>query len=447
MAADLVSRYKYYVKQAQDYSRAKQAVDPAFISLSGASNPYDDTSGLTDYIGEYFKSLSPEQLQEYEAGYQASKANDAGSLKGRLGQLVKGAAIGGPILGGLAATGALGAGAQGLASGAPLSGGAAGIGSSVGFGTPEAAGLLGSAVSGGGMDLGGLLGGLGSVKDWGSLLTGGAGLLNSLKSPAIAKTPDYTQLAMLQAQLDQQAADKTLVANRPNQVDMAGNTSNWTRDPTTGQWTQTQKLSGANQQLLDTSQQAQIDALRGVAGRGDFNFQGDPLMDPVGNSSDIQNAWMNLLKPERTLARNGEIQRLKNQGLTEDSEAFQRAMLRLDQGDTDAQNKALIYGTQEYGNQFGRSLNSRQQGFGEYQTDYAAPMQQYQGLMGIAAPSGQFGSFTTGANPGGANVYGAGQDQYAANVANANVKNATNNNVTQGLFGLSGNIAKGGWGA
>jgi hypothetical protein len=166
----------------------------------------------------------------------------------------------------------------------------------------------------------------------------------------------------------------------------------------------------------------------------------------VGNSSDIQNAWMNLLRPERELARGGEIQRLKNQGLTEDSAAFQRAMLRLDQGDTDAQNKALIAGTNEYGNQYNRSLNNRQQAFGEYQTDYNAPMQQYQGLMGIAQPQGQFGSFTNAQNPGGAQVYGAGQDQYAAATANANAKNAQNNNLTQGLFGLSGNIAKGGWG-
>jgi hypothetical protein len=155
---------------------------------------------------------------------------------------------------------------------------------------------------------------------------------------------------------------------------------------------------------------------------------------------------MNLLQPDRDMARAGEVQRLKNQGLTEDSPAFQRAMLRLDQGDTDAQNKALIYGTQEYGNQFNRSLQGRQQAFGEYQTDYNAPMQQYQGLMGIAAPSGQFGSFTNTSNPGGAQVYNAGQDQYAANLANANAKNAGSNNLTQGLFGLAGSIAKGGWG-
>jgi hypothetical protein len=40
--------------------------------------------------------------------------------------------------------------------------------------------------------------------------------------------------------------------------------------------------------------------------------------------------------PELQRRRDAEIQRLKNQGLTEDSMAFQRNMQRLDEGETDA---------------------------------------------------------------------------------------------------------------
>jgi hypothetical protein len=290
-----------------------------------------------------------------------------------------------------------------------------------------------------------MLGGL-SGSDWASLLAGGAGLANSLKDPVTAETPDYMGLARLQAQLDQEAADRALIANRPNQVDASGNTLTWTKDPVTGQWTQTQKLSSGNQSLLDTSQRATLDALRGVESQGDFNYQGPGVMDPTGNAGEIQNAWMQLLQPDRDIARGNEVQRLKNQGLTEDSPAFQRAMLRLDKADTDAQNKALIAGTSEYGNRFNRSLLGRQQGFNEYKTDYSMPMAKYQGLMGIPMPAGNFQSFVNAQNPGGANVYGAGQDQYTANLAGANAANAQNNNLTQGLFGLSGSIAKNGWG-
>jgi hypothetical protein len=285
------------------------------------------------------------------------------------------------------------------------------------------------------------------MQDLLALIPAIGGLVNSTKSPDTPDVPDYEALARVQAGLDQDAADKALAANRPDQVDAAGNTLTWTQDPTTGKWKQVQKLSAGNQALLDTGQTAQLNALRGVANRGDFNFQGAPVMSATGNSTDIQNAWMNLLKPEREMALNSEIQRLKNQGLTEDSPAFQRAMLRQNQADTDAQNKALIAGTTEYGNQFQRSLQGRQQAFGEYQTDYDAPMQQFQGLLGIAQPQTQFGSFTNAQNPGGANVYQAGQDSYTANLASSNAQNAQTNNTTQGLFGLAGAIARGGWGS
>ena len=433
--------------------------------VSGDPNAeYEWQQKFNQLKADWITTLPPEQQQQAvqvfsqhssemdtinKYGSTAAKAIIAASGAGAA--LTGAGVIGGAGAGAGSTTGLTGvdaamadlAAAGGLTPASMGGAGAAAAGTAAGLGGAGAA----TGAAGGGLlsGAGNMLGGL-SGSDWASILAGGAGLANSLKDPATAATPDYMALAKLQAELDQTAADRALSANRPNQVDAAGNTLTWTQDPTTGKWTQTQKLSAANQGLLDTSQQAQLDALRGVSSRGDFNYQGPNVMDPVGNSSDIQNAWMSLLKPERDISRGNEIQRLKNQGLTEDSPAFQRAMLRLDQGDTDAQNKALIAGTSEYGNQFNRSLQGRQQGFGEYQTDYNAPMQQYQGLMGIAAPSGNFGNFTNAQSTGGANVYGAGQDQYSANIANANAKNAASNNLTQGLFGLSGTIAKGGWG-
>ena len=484
--------YKQLLAAGQRYVQQAQAADPEWQAWQQMASRYSPEnsdqlppSPNKDYWAQYMGTLSPEQA----AGFQQTMANSS-RWQDKVGSVLKyaiPAAVGGAALAG---TGLLGTAAQGFVGGAPLGslGGAGAIGGATGstglggglfglgstdiLGGAGAAGSLGSlggaaggagidwagnlagaasgaiggATGGGGMDLGGLLSGVGGLQGAGSLLTGAAGLANSLKSPATAQTPDYMALAQLQAKLNQEAADKALAANRPDQYDASGNSLTWSQDPVTGKWTQTQKLSAGNQALLDNSQSAQLDALRGVAGRGDFNFQGNPVMPAVGNSKDIQDAWMNLLKPEREMALNGEIQRLKNQGLTEDSPAFQRAMLRQNQADTDAQNKALIAGTSEYGNQFNRSLLGRQQAFGEYQTDYNAPMQQYQGLMGIAQPQGQFGSFTQAQNPGGAPVYNAGQDQYTANLANANAKNAQNNNLTQGLFGLSGAIAKGGWG-
>lgn len=76
---------------------------------------------------------------------------------------------------------------------------------------------------------------------------------------------------------------------------------------------------------------------------------------------------MGRMAPQRAQLRESELQRLKNQGLTENSEAFQRAMTRLDQGDTDANQQALLGATSAYGDIFNRSLAARGQGFGERQ--------------------------------------------------------------------------------
>jgi hypothetical protein len=84
-----------------------------------------------------------------------------------------------------------------------------------------------------------------------------------------------------------------------------------------------------------------------------------------GNNKDIQDAWMSRIAPQREMARGSEIQRLKNQGITENSDAWTRALRRLDEGDTDAQNQALIHGTQEYGNEFQRGLSGNAQNFGQ----------------------------------------------------------------------------------
>jgi hypothetical protein len=162
------------------------------------------------------------------------------------------------------------------------------------------------------------------------------------------------------------------------------------------------------------------------------------MMDPRGNSKEIQDAWMALLQPDRDKARAAQEQRLANQGIFANSDPYHSSMLQQDEADTDAQNKALIAGTAEYGNQFNRSLQNRQQGLGEYQYGYNEPLKTYQGLMGIPQQETRFGNYaqSPGANP--ADIYGASKDQYTQAQNQANATNASRNNLTQGLFGLSG---------
>jgi len=102
--------------------------------------------------------------------------------------------------------------------------------------------------------------------------------------------------------------------------------------------------------------------MRGIDMSGQQN-----LDSGFGAVQQVQDAMMGRLAPMRQQARDAEIQRLKNQGIPEDSDAFQRAVKRLDESDTDAQQQALLGAAGEYGNIFNRGLNKNSQNFSQQQ--------------------------------------------------------------------------------
>lgn len=159
--ANTTTRYQQYVKQAQDYTRAAQAKDPAFQAWQAEADKYTaDMGGApawngTDYTSEWFKTLTPEQQADYEVAYQDVDAQNKKSLKGRIGSTLKFAVpalVGGAALAG---TGLFGAGAQGFVGGAPLGSSGAVAG---GIDAATAAGALGGAGDAS-IGAGGLLGG------------------------------------------------------------------------------------------------------------------------------------------------------------------------------------------------------------------------------------------------------------------------------------------------
>ena len=316
--------------------------------------------------------------------------------------------------------------------------------------------------------------------------------------------PDYTGLAEKTAASQKEAAAAETLANRPNQTDVYGNTSTWSQDPS-GAWTQTQTLGESGQKILDEGNAlregsaGQVrDALgnplttEGMREYGDFDMSklqgvdaeglrsGAGLfnMDPMGNSKEIQDATYGLLRPQREQAMSGELQRLASQGLTEDSPAWQRAMLRQNQADTDAQLKSLLAGQQEYGNQFQRAMGQNQQNFGqrseaekfalglrgqqfgEQATDIGMdaaareqqlneaitlrqqPLNELQQLMQMQSYSNpQFGNFAAATGAKGTDYLGAGKQQSADALGATNAANAGKAGVTSGIVGLAGAAA------
>jgi len=317
--------------------------------------------------------------------------------------------------------------------------------------------------------------------------------------------PDYTATAEKTAASQKAAADAQTLANRPNQVNAAGDTSTWTTGPdgrpvqTTALGAQGQAQQGVQNTLANNAGQQAIDALgkpldfSGATKIGDYDMgalqgvdaeklrsgAGQFNMDPTGNSQAIQDATYGLLAPQRKMASDSEIQRLKSQGLTEDSAAFQRAMLRQNQADTDAQLKSLLAGQQEYGNQFQRGLAANNQNFGqqtqaeqfaaglrgqqfgeqtsqiglqgtkrqqdiqEMLTQRQVPMNELQQTLQMqqGQQNPQFGSFMGATNEGYTDYSGAAKQQYDAEVAQANAKAKAKGGMMSGLGTLAGGAA------
>jgi hypothetical protein len=243
--------------------------------------------------------------------------------------------------------------------------------------------------------------------------------------------PDLTAIAKQQASDQQALLDKQTLENRVNQVGADGSSLTWSKDPTSGVWTQTTKLSDTAQQAQDA--QTRIDAglsstAEGLIGSAQsavsqpFNYDGmtdvsgydtskvqdwgavpgqgnvgwaqtdtggmtdygsyDPSkLSDYGNLDysklgampdsgfgavdEVQKAMMGRLQGGLDQGRSAEIQRLKSQGITEGTPAWQAAMQSLNQKDVDANQQSLLGATSAYNDIFNRGMQARQEGVSE----------------------------------------------------------------------------------
>lgn len=89
-----------------------------------------------------------------------------------------------------------------------------------------------------------------------------------------------------------------------------------------------------------------------------------------GAVQQVQDAMMSRLQPNLTQARDAEIQRLKSQGITEGTPAWESAMRSLNNQANDANQQALLAATNAYGDIFNRGLAGRQQQYSELADTY-----------------------------------------------------------------------------
>jgi hypothetical protein len=136
---------------------------------------------------------------------------------------------------------------------------------------------------------------------WVAVGVGAMGLVSSFMG---SKNANKQVQGMTQADKDwaaKQVSDQTQ-ANRPNQSSDFGNLT-WTKDPTTGQWTQTNQLNPAEASRLGDFRQIAANRMR-AAGGIDLSYLNKPLNFNAGNIGP-QAAGGNtptIMQPHRTAA-------------------------------------------------------------------------------------------------------------------------------------------------
>lgn len=282
----------------------------------------------------------------------------------------------------------------------------------------------------------------------------------------MAAIPNFGNLALQQGQINQQAANQTTQANRANQNNQYGSLT-WSQDPGTGQWTQNYNPTARVQNLNETIFQNSADLAGGLGkpidttgfqGWGDADITKGVSQMPDGSfgaSQQVIDAMKGLQQPGLNQSRDAERARLAAMGITLGSDASNNSERVLGGTQNDADLKAILAGTQEYGNVFNRQLAQRQQGVdenikgstlanairgqqvGEAQGNRASDMAALSALTG-ARVDPKFASYAGATALPPPNMYGAATDTFNAEIAQENAARANSQARQQGNIGLAG---------
>ena len=263
------------------------------------------------------------------------------------------------------------------------------------------------------------------------------------KSASAPPAPDYTAAAQATAAGNLDAARAATAANRVNQVTPYGslnysiNGADPYGNPT---WTATQSLAPDQQKLLDIQNQLSIGT--GQLGQQGLGYVQNMISKPFDTSSlpttglnagqSYQDAYMQRLKPQIEQGREALSTQLANSGIPVGSEAYKRAMMAQGQKENDLLAAATTQG-------FNTGLAANQQGFNQLAYQRNEPINTLNAVRsGAQVQSPSFVNSAQQANTAGADLLGATQMGYNAQLGASNAQNAANNQMTQGLFSLGG---------
>jgi len=271
---------------------------------------------------------------------------------------------------------------------------------------------------------------------------GGGGFLGLGPAPSAPAAPDYSGAAQATAQGNLEAARAATAANRVNQVTPYGNldyTQSGTDPYGNPTWTATTALSDIGQQLLNNQNQtslglgsainAQLGQVQDVMGQG-FN----PNLPSTGMNpgQSYQDAYMQRLAPQLAQSRESTTAALANQGIAPGTQAYENAMRQQAIKEND-----LLLGATTQG--FGVGQQANQQAYNQALTNYNLPLNTLSALRtGAQVQNPSFVNSAQQATTGGADLLGASQMGYNAQMGNFNAGQAAQSNFNQGLMGLGG---------
>jgi len=272
---------------------------------------------------------------------------------------------------------------------------------------------------------------------------GGGGFLGLGPAPSAPAAPNYTAAAQATAEGNLDAARAATAANRVNQVTPYGRLdySVTGQDPYGNPtWTATQSLSPEQQRLLDV--QNQISGSLGQVANKGVSYVENMLNTPFDTSAlpstgfnpsqSYQDAYMQRLNPQITQNREQLQQQLANKGIDIGSTAYDRAMQTQAQREND-----LLLGATTQG--FGVGQQARQSALQEQAYLRNEPLNTLSAVRtGSQVTGPQFVNSAQQATTGGADILGASQMGYNAQMGDFNARQAAQQNFNQGLMSLGG---------
>jgi hypothetical protein len=257
--------------------------------------------------------------------------------------------------------------------------------------------------------------------------------------------PDYIGAAKETSAGNLEAARATAAANRTNQVTPYGNLT-YTANPGTDRYgntlyTATQTLS-PEQQAIYNQESKLNQGLMQTANTG-LNYANKVLSEPGVDTSKLpsyginpgetySDAIMRRLQPQ--IAQQSEMSdaQLANQGIAQGTEAYNNAKRQLSQQQNDLLTSAQIQG-------MNTGLSANQQAFQQEAYNQMQPINVINALRtGSQVQNPSFANTPNQAQTAGADILGATQAGYNAQLANVNAQNAASGGFMSGLMGLGG---------